>query len=179
MIVLVGASASGKTELAKKLYQTYGYTKCITTTTRPKRQGERDDVDYHFLDEETFLILEQEDAFYEVTHYNGYLYGIQKKDVMFNGVVIVDPNGANTLISRANKHVFIVYVETSEDIRKKRMLSRGDTIDHVNQRLLHDRSVFHRDVFLRIDLLIENESHTLSELARTVHQAYQSFCVQT
>ena len=54
MIVLVGASASGKTELAKQLYQTYGYKKCITTTTREPRKNEVDGIDYHFLSQETF-----------------------------------------------------------------------------------------------------------------------------
>ncbi len=175
MIVLVGASASGKTELAKQLYQTYGYTKCITTTTRPMRQGERQDIDYHFLDRDTFLSLEKQDAFYEVTYYNGYTYGIQKKDVIKNGVVIVDPNGANTLITHARYDVFVVYVETSEEIRKKRMLSRGDSIDHVEKRLDNDRHVFNRNTFLKIDLLIENETHTLKELADVVHHAYQMY----
>lgn len=173
MIVLVGASASGKTELAKMLYQTFGYTKCVTTTTRSIRQGEVEDVDYHFLDDHTFHVLEQQHAFYEVTHYNGHAYGIQKKDVIDHGVVIVDPNGANTLVSRAKHDVFVVYLETSEAVRKARMLSRGDAYDHVMERLDNDRHVFRRDVFLRIDLLIENETHSLSELAYDVHLAYQ------
>ena len=44
MIVLVGPSASGKTEAAKLLYSIYGIKKVITHTTRPMRIGEKDDV---------------------------------------------------------------------------------------------------------------------------------------
>ena len=32
MIVIIGASASGKTEIAKLLQNNYKYQKCITTT---------------------------------------------------------------------------------------------------------------------------------------------------
>ena len=175
MIVLVGASASGKTELAKQLYQSYGYTKCITTTTREPRMNEVDGVDYHFLSEATFHALVQKGAFYEVTQYNHYYYGIQKKDVIDQGVIIVDPHGANTLVEKADNHVFVVYVETSEIMRKNRMLLRGDTISLIEKRLTNDAHVFQKHLFSRIDLHLLNEEHTLIELAETVHQSYQAY----
>ena len=55
MIVLVGASASGKTEIAKLIIKNHGFEKMVTTTTRPMRVGEVKDVDYHFLTKEEFL----------------------------------------------------------------------------------------------------------------------------
>ena len=174
MIVLVGASASGKTEIAKKLFQTYHYHKCITTTTRPMRSYERQDIDYHFLTEDQFDQRLAEDAFYEVSMYHHFRYGIQKKDVLSNGVVIVEPQGANTLVKKAKKNVFIVYVDTSEAMRKTRMLARGDEPSNVESRLQHDRLAFNQQTLLRIDLIVENEYHTLDELALIVHQTYQS-----
>jgi guanylate kinase len=174
MIVLVGASASGKTELAKQLYQYYGYTKCITTTTREPRINEVDGVDYHFLTKQSFEDLIKQDAFYEVTHYNGYLYGIQKKDVNNQGVIIVDPHGANVLVEKAKKDVFVVFVEPSESFRKERMLKRGDALSLINQRLKNDATVFQKHQFIRIDLDLINEDHSLDELERMVHQAYQN-----
>ncbi len=173
MIVLVGASASGKTEIAKKLYQNYHYHKCITTTTRPKRIHETHDIDYHFLTDEQFDLKMNENAFYEVSHYHEYRYGIQKVDVDIHGVVIVEPNGANTLIKKAPNDVFIVFVDTSETMREKRMLERGDQPDLVKSRIENDRLVFDRHALERIDLIVENEEHTLDELALIVHQAYK------
>ena len=178
MIVLVGASASGKTELAKQLYQTYGYKKCITTTTREPRKNEVDGIDYHFLSQETFDDYQKKDAFYEVTHYNEYAYGIQKKDVNREGVVIVDPNGANTLCEKAGHDVFIVYVETSEEVRKKRMKLRGDDPIIIEKRLINDAHIFDVKQFKRIDLHLINEEHTLKELTKTVHQAYQTYLLE-
>lgn len=52
-IVLVGQTNSGKTTVAK-LLEAYGYKRIVTYTTRPKRQGERDGIDYNFVTDEKF-----------------------------------------------------------------------------------------------------------------------------
>lgn len=173
MIVCVGASASGKTELAKLLYNHYGYQKCITTTTRAKRGNEKDDIDYHFVSLKDFLELENKDAFFEVTKYHGNLYGIQKKDVHKKGIVIVDPNGANTLIDKLDKDAFVVFVESSEKLREQRMNLRNDNPNIIKDRLINDKNVFIESNLSRIDLKVINESHQLSDLAELVDQSYK------
>lgn len=175
MIILVGASASGKTEIAKVLYQFHGYRKCITTTTRPPRLHETDGIDYRFLDKETFLHLEKEQNFLEVTHYQDHFYGIQRKDANINGVVILDPNGANTLCRLLKREVFIVYVDTKEETRKKRMMQRGETEKTIENRLSSDRHVFLPEHLLRIDLLVSNENERLIDQGLIIHQAYQAY----
>jgi len=175
MIVLVGASASGKTEIAKKMFEIFGYQKCVTTTTRPKRQNEIDGKDYHFFEHETFIESIKKDLFYEVSTYHNHYYGIQKKDVFDQGIVIVEPKGANTLIDKLNQEVYIVYIETSEALRQKRMLERGDSSDLVLERILFDRQVFYRDAFKKIDLIVQNEDQTIDMLAQTIHNHYQSY----
>ena len=52
-IVLVGQTNSGKTTVAK-LLEAYGYKRIVTYTTRPKRQGERNGIDYNFVTDEKF-----------------------------------------------------------------------------------------------------------------------------
>ena len=74
MIVLSGASASGKTEVAKILAAKYGLIKVITTTTRPMRVGEVDGKDYFFISKEKFEELIRNDEFVEFTIYNGNYY---------------------------------------------------------------------------------------------------------
>jgi guanylate kinase len=178
MIVLVGASASGKTELAKILFQLYGYTKCITTTTREPRQNEVDGIDYHFLSMNQFLKLKDDNSFLEVTEYNNHLYGIQRKDVKINGVVIVDPQGANAIEEKIGKDAFIVYVHTSEPLRKKRMIERKDAKHLIEERLKNDANIFKEEAFYTINLILENEQNDLYDLANHVHHAYQSYINQ-
>ncbi|MBQ2494305.1 MAG: guanylate kinase, partial [Bacilli bacterium] len=71
MILLIGASASGKTEIAKALFRLHGIKKAVTHTSRPIRPSETPDVDYHFVTEEKFLRLKEEGEFVETTDYNG------------------------------------------------------------------------------------------------------------
>ena len=81
MIVLVGASASGKTEVTKVLAKKYNIQKFITHTTRPIRVGEENGVDYFFVTKEEFEELLKQDFFIEHTLYNGNYYGTSKKEV--------------------------------------------------------------------------------------------------
>lgn len=175
MIVCVGASASGKTQLAKTLYKNYGYTKCVTTTTRDKRIGESDGIDYHFVSKKKFSELLDNNSFFESSHYHEHSYGIQKKDVHKNGIVIVEPNGANTLIKALKNEVYVVYVESSEALRKKRMELRHDDPVIILERIKQDQTIFNVSNLDRIDLKIVNESKTLDELASFVNQSYQRY----
>ena len=172
MIVLVGASASGKTELSKILFNKYGYTKCITTTTRDPRIGEINDVDYHFLNKDEFLNLESKNAFFEVSTYQNNYYGIQKNDVNYQGLVIVDPSGANALIKELKNDVFIVYVEANKSLRMDRMYQRSDEALLIKNRIINDDKVFDKANLLRIDLNIVNENHQLDTLALEIHEKY-------
>ena len=175
MIVCVGASASGKTELAKNLYHHYGYKKCVTTTTREKRIGEKDDIDYHFLTKEQFETLMKHEGFFEVSIYNQTYYGIQKKDVSKEGIIIVDPNGANTLINQLENDVFVVYVKASEEIRRQRMHHRLDDPKLIEKRIENDRLVFKEENILRIDMVLNNDQEHIEALAKKVHLAYQKY----
>jgi len=173
MIVLVGASASGKTEIAKLLYRDFGYQKCITTTTRLPRVNEKDGVDYHFVDEKMFLKLRTESAFLEEVSYQGNWYGTQKKDINLNGVVIVEPDGANSIVEKIGSEAFIVYVESSEEVRKTRMIERRDDYETILHRLSVDRVVFTSKQFVRINLRIRNEKDKLDDIALRIHKTYQ------
>jgi len=175
MIVLVGASASGKTELAKILYQKYNYHKVVTTTTRLPRIGEKNGLDYYFLTQLEFKELELQNAFIEVSSYNSQWYGIQKKDVDIQGVVIVEPNGANALVDKLGHDAYVVYVEATEKTRMTRMLQRGDQLAKVHDRIRFDQNVFLIDSFKKIDLKLANESETLENLAQTIDFKYKEY----
>jgi len=172
MIILVGASASGKTELAKILYKKYGYNKCVTTTTRAPRKNEKNHLDYHFLTEKEFLALKKEHKFLEVSIYDHHYYGLQKNDVCEKGVVVVDPNGANSIVKNSEKNIFVVLVHSKRETRMNRMINRGDSLEKSQRRIKNDEKIFNVKHFAKIDLLLENEDKDLNILASTIHEAY-------
>lgn len=55
LFALSAPSGAGKSTVAEKaLANTSGLARSISHTTRPMRNGERDGVDYHFVDRKTF-----------------------------------------------------------------------------------------------------------------------------
>lgn len=176
MIVVIGASASGKTEIAKILTNKFNIEKCITTTTRLKRPNEVNHIDYHFIDKKSFLNLIKKGKFVEHAIYNNNYYGINKDDVKTNSIVIVEPNGANSLIKAYSEKTYIVYVKSLESVRKSRMLKRGDDVIDVNMRIESDKLVFKKSNINRIDLVISNNHFcSLDSLAKKIYKKYQKF----
>ena len=54
MLVIVGPSASGKTQMVQELIKKYKMEKLVTYTTRAMRVGEVNGKDYHFISVEEF-----------------------------------------------------------------------------------------------------------------------------
>lgn len=175
MIILVGASASGKTEISKVLFNNYHYKKCVTTTTRQIRVNEIEDVDYHFKTKEAFELLIKNDELIEHTIYQNEYYGIQKKDIMNNGVVILDPNGVNSVIKAYKDVIYVVLVEADKSHRFARMFGRKDKIETIYKRLETDDIIFSKENLNKIDLIITNNQEALDDLASQIHENYQLF----
>lgn len=175
MIVIIGASASGKTEISKILESKYGYKKCVTTTTRPIRINETNHIDYHFITKDEFNAGVLNNEFIEHATYNNNLYGIHKNDAKDNSLVVVEPFGANTLIDKLNDKVFTVYIETDQSIREDRMISRGDNIDDVKLRLKNDHEFMKKENINRIDLFVLNNEHEIDKIAKYIAKEYEKY----
>jgi guanylate kinase len=111
LLVLISApSGGGKTTLCQQLLAARPQmTRAVTCTTRPPRAGERDGVDYYFLDAGTFLKRLQAGNFLEHATVYGNSYGTlraevlgklrQGQDVLLN----VDVQGAATIREKAQQ----------------------------------------------------------------------------
>ena len=173
MIVLSGASASGKTEAAKMLMAKYGIQKAITTTTRPMRIHETDGKDYFFVTKEQFDQLIKEDKFVEHTLYNGNYYGSTKDQIADDRVVVIDLEGLKSYSRLNDKRIVTFYLSTSEDIRFKRMLERGDKKEDAIRRIENDRKVFDNGQIPPVDYQIDSESYSIEEVADYIYKLYQ------
>lgn len=172
MILLTGPSASGKTEIAKELFKLFGIKKVVTHTTRDMRVGEVQDVDYHFVSKEEFLKLKDEDAFVETTFYNNNYYGTSKKELGNDKVIVVDPKGKDSFLKLNNPNNIFFYIEANAELRKARMIERGDNDDCIKQRLLRDESWFDDKAKIGVNFIVENENKTLEEIAKEIYNMY-------
>ena len=173
MILLVGASASGKTEIAKYLRTRYGMVKAITHTTRAMRVGERQDVDYHFVSKDEFLRLKGEDAFVETTEYNGNFYGCSKAETGDDKCIILDPTGITNFLALGNPRIVTFFLRTSKATRESRMTSRGDDPEAIAKRLEGDEKTFDEATLPPIDYFIDAETKSVAELGDAIYALYQ------
>lgn len=172
MIVLAGASASGKTEVAKILAKDYNIIKVITTTTRPIRINEVEGKDYFFVTAEKFDTMLQEDLFVEYTVYNGNLYGSTKDQIQDDKCIIVDPIGLKAYIDLNNPNIVSFYLDSKEKTRQQRMISRGDKLEDVKKRIINDRIAFKKSAINKVDYIIDSEDITLDDLAKEIYDKY-------
>jgi guanylate kinase len=111
LLVLISApSGGGKTTLCQQLLAARpGMTRVVTCTTRPPRAGERDGLDYYFLNADSFLKRLQAGNFLEHATVYGNSYGTLKSEVLGklrqgNDVLLnVDVQGAATIRERAQE----------------------------------------------------------------------------
>src|SRR5580765_5664879 len=108
LIVLSAPSGGGKTTLGQRLLATQPtMTRAITCTTREARPGEKEGIDYYFLDASSFLKRVQAGNFLEHATVYGNSYGILKSEVLGklrqgkDVVLSVDVQGAATIRDRA------------------------------------------------------------------------------
>ena len=175
MIVLAGASASGKTEVAKCLAKKYGITKIITTTTRDKRDGEVDKRDYFFVSKERFEEKIKNGDFVEYTIFNGHYYGSTKDQIGNNKVVVIDPAGLRSYIALNDPNIVTFFLDADEDIRRERMISRGDHPDKIESRIAHDRIAFKKENIAPCDYVIDSSSlHSVEQVADEIYRLYTS-----
>lgn len=172
MILLIGASASGKTETAKLLRSNYGIVKAITHTSRSPRSGEKDGVDYFFVSNSEFEALLKKDFFVEHTFYNGHYYGCSKAQVNDDKCVVVDPNGLRSFLALHDSSIVTFYLLASEETREERMRGRGDKEEDIARRLVNDRKDFAPANIAKTDFLIPTDQRSLEDIAADVYQKY-------
>ena len=172
MILLIGASASGKTEVAKVLLSKFGMKKAITHTSRPIRRSEVDRVDYHFVTKETFQRLWDEGKLIENTLYNGNYYGCSKAEIAKDKVVILDPNGLKKFQSLNDPSLITFLLTAEEETRRERMGIRGDAKEAIEKRIVNDRVAFSKEAIGHTDYEIATEGKSIEEIANLVYTTY-------
>jgi guanylate kinase len=153
LIVLSSPSGAGKSSISRMLLAAdREVTMSVSATTRPKRPGEIDGVDYHFIDDDEFRRMIDAGEFVEWAHVFGYRYGTPKapvKDALRRGRDIlfdIDWQGARQLEPDFGEHLVTIFLlppsmaeldhrlrsrgTDPDDVISDRMRRAADEIDH-------------------------------------------------
>lgn len=143
LFVISAPSGAGKTTLCEILCRclpSLAYS--ISYTTRPPRPGERDGIDYHFIDEKRFKQMIQKGMLAEWTEVYGNYYGTSAKDLesMLSAgkhiLLDIDVKGARQIKARFPDAITIFIMPPSLDELAKRLKRRGtDSPETIKKRL--------------------------------------------
>jgi len=143
LIVVSGASGSGKTTLCQLVAQRLGFHYAISHTTRPKREGEVEGVNYYFIDKQHFDQMIKEGDFLEWAVVYDNCYGTSKKTLFDyinqgQGVIVdVDTQGAKSIKEKIPSAVTVFIQPPSFEELKRRLIARKTDSPEVLQKRLN------------------------------------------
>ncbi|MBI5328261.1 MAG: guanylate kinase [Deltaproteobacteria bacterium] len=169
LFIVSAPSGAGKTTLCRKAVDYFSDLRhSISYTTRPPRQGEKDDVDYHFINKKAFQKKIDIGEFIEWAEVHGNRYGTSFNDIKsllekgLDIILDIDVQGARQIkLQIANcklqiPWVFIFIFPPSLDATKERIKKRGkDTRETILSRLKNARAEIKEAVWY--DYLIIND----------------------
>lgn len=159
VVVITGAPGTGKTTVRNYLTQKYGMSKILTHTTRLKRQGEVDGVDYYFETDESF----EQNHFLEHVEYDDKKYGSSIEGLQRAwkendwAAIVLDTKGAISYLQQKPAETLVLYLETSDQKNQaQRLASRGDSSELIKKRLASQEA--------KRDLKLPQELHQKAHL---------------
>lgn len=148
MIVICAPSGTGKSTLLNRLKKDHPELEwSVSCTTRPKRNGETDGIDYHFIEKSDFEKQIAENMFIEWAKVHSNYYGTSQKFVDQglklgkNMLFDLDVQGADAMKKLYGAKAQIIFIEPpSVEELEKRLRLRGTDADHViNERVENAR----------------------------------------
>jgi guanylate kinase len=144
MLVLSSPSGAGKTTLSRLLLETDPYMQLsISCTTRPKRPGEREGVDYRFIDASTFREMIERGEFLEYARVFDNYYGtprepveqalLRGRDVLFD----IDWQGTQQLTEKAREDLVTVFIlpPSTRELERRLIMRAQDPPEVVKKRM--------------------------------------------
>lgn len=138
LFIVSAPSGTGKTTLIRRLFEQHGLgdrlAYSVSHTTRPRRPGEVDGRDYHFVDESTFRAMVEEGRFLEWAVVHGQLKGTSEAPLEaqlgagYDVVLDIDVQGAEQVLGRRDdaQSIFILPPSYAELERRLRARSSED-----------------------------------------------------
>ena len=188
LFLMMGKSASGKDTLYRDIVEHFSgrLRTVVPYTTRPKRLGETEGVEYHFISEEEMRRMEAEDRIIECRCYqtvHGPWYYMTADDGQIDltrssSILIVTPEAYERLLAYYGaENVVPLYVEVDDGARLERALRRerkqaAPRYEEMCRRFLADAADFSEEVLARLGIerryVNEDYERVLAEICETV-----------
>ncbi|HSR54762.1 MAG TPA: guanylate kinase [Alphaproteobacteria bacterium] len=144
MLILSSPSGAGKTTISRLLLERDdNISMSVSVTTRPKRPGEVEGVDYHFVDPSEFNLMVNRQEFLEYAKVFDHYYGTPRaqvealiaagRDVLFD----IDWQGTQQLVENAAPDVATVFIlpPSTAELERRLKTRAQDPPEVVAQRM--------------------------------------------
>ena len=201
MLVLSSPSGAGKTTISRKLLEgDSNLTMSVSATTRPRRPGEEDGRDYHFVDPTEFNLMVNRQELLEHAKVFGNYYGTPTqpveqalsagRDVIFD----IDWQGAQQVAEKAREDLVSVFIlppstaeldrrlhrraQDPEEVVAARMAKASDEMSHyaeydfiiINREI--DESVAQVEAIVTAERLRRQRQVGLSDFVKHLQEGY-------
>lgn len=149
LILIVAPSGTGKSTIIKRLLgDLQNIQESVSYTTRKIRPGEKNGLDYNFIEEEDFKQRIQEDEFLEWAQVHGNYYGTSKKfiaekrDQGIHILLDLDVQGADAMKSIYGDDIKVIFIAPpSINALESRLRHRGtENTGIINLRLANAKA---------------------------------------
>lgn len=157
IIALIGKAGSGKdTMMHRVLERNPNLHEIVSCTTRPRREGEVEGVNYFYLTPEQFGDKVLHNEMLEATCFNDWFYGTSYESLRSDvtNIGVFNPAGIESLLGRRDVIVHVFYVTASPKNRLLRQLNRekDPDVDEIIRRYKADEIDF-ADLNFEYDVL--------------------------
>ena len=163
LYIVSAPSGAGKTSLVRALLnEVEGVRVSVSYTTRPPRPGERDDIDYHFVDSAAFETMVRDERFLEHARVFDHCYGTARASVeaiLARGedvILEIDWQGAGQVRRLMPEAVSVFILPPSRAVLEARIRGRKQDSEQVIGRRMQD-AVSEMSHYAEYDFLLLND----------------------
>lgn len=175
LFVISGPAGSGKSSVNARLVESGRFEFSVSATTRAPRPGEKDGVDYFFIDRPAFEKLIEDGKMLEHAQYVDNLYGTPKDAVEKclsagkNMILEIEVQGAAQVKAKMPDAVMIFLLPPNAKMLEERLRRRGtETEDVIRKRL--DTAKKELEYWKYYDYVVLNEEDNIEETVNRIFE---------
>lgn len=175
LFIISAPSGAGKTTILKEIMRlTPQLAFSVSHTTRKQRSGEREGIDYHFVERDAFLAMREAGIFLEWAEVHGNLYGTSRTvvtELLQQGVDVIldiDVQGARQVRESGMQAHFLFIVPPSWQELKRRLAGRLTEDEETLQRRLSNAGKELAEASRYDYLIVNDQLEAAVEMVRAI-----------
>ena len=185
-LLILGPSGVGKDTLINMLKEIYPniFFKLPSYTTRAKRPGEIEGVDYFFVSKEEFKIMESQGKLFGIQKYNNNFYASNKsklRELIDNGdkIIILNYNieTANCVKNEFDFN-YVAILPPSEDELRNRLINRGTNPEEIENRMknsIREINLINEANYIQFRVVNNDINTCFTKLENHIKELYPQF----